>query len=87
MVPTSWTIPNLRRGKACCSKIGRVLGRSTTRGSPTGSGVRPGRRTSAHRLLGEHTSEVLREQAGLTDDDIAELVIDDVVGTVPIIAR
>lgn len=38
-------------------------------------------------LLGEHTSEVLREYAGLTDDDIAELVIDDVVGTVPIAAR
>ena len=38
-------------------------------------------------LLGEHTSEVLRENAGLTDDDIAELVIDDVVGTVPIAAR
>ncbi len=38
-------------------------------------------------LLGEHTSEVLKELAGLTDDDIAELVIDDVVGTVPIAAR
>lgn len=38
-------------------------------------------------LLGEHTSEVLRKYAGLTDDDIAELVIDDVVGTVPIAAR
>ncbi len=38
-------------------------------------------------LLGEHTSEVLREYAGLTDDDIAELVIADVVGTVPIAAR
>ena len=34
-----------------------------------------------------HTSEVLREYAGLRDDDIAELVIDDVVGTVPIAAR
>ena len=38
-------------------------------------------------LLGEHTSEVLIELAGLTSDDIAELVIDDVVGTVPIAAR
>ncbi len=38
-------------------------------------------------LLGEHISEVLTELAGLTDDDIAELIIDDVVGTVPIIAR
>ena len=38
-------------------------------------------------LLGEHTSEVLTELAGLTSDDIAELVIDDVVGTVPIAAR
>ncbi len=38
-------------------------------------------------LLGEHTSEVLRDYAGLTDDDIAELVIDDVVGTVPMAAR
>ena len=38
-------------------------------------------------MLGEHTSEVLKENAGLTDDDIAELVIDDVVGTVPIAAR
>ena len=38
-------------------------------------------------LLGEHSSEILKEYAGLTDDDIAELVIDDVVGTVPIAAR
>ena len=38
-------------------------------------------------LLGEHTSEVLKELAGLTDDDIADLIIDDVVGTVPIAAR
>ena len=38
-------------------------------------------------LLGEHSSEVLRDEAKLTDDDIAELVIDDVVGTVPIGAR
>ena len=38
-------------------------------------------------LLGEHASEVLREEANLTDDDIAELVIGDVVGTVPIAAR
>tara|TARA_B100000315_G_scaffold260759_1_gene324912 strand:+ start:3807 stop:6254 length:2448 start_codon:yes stop_codon:yes gene_type:complete len=38
-------------------------------------------------LLGEHTSEVLTELAGLTDDDIADLIIDDVVGTEPIIAR
>ncbi len=38
-------------------------------------------------LLGEHSREVLREHAGLTDDDIAELVIDDVVGTVPMAAR
>ena len=38
-------------------------------------------------LLGEHSSEVLRDEAKLTDDDIAELVIDDVVGTVPIAAR
>lgn len=38
-------------------------------------------------LLGEHISEVLTELAGLTEDDIAELIIDDVVGTVPIIAR
>ena len=38
-------------------------------------------------LLGEHSSEVLRDEAKLTDDDIAELVIDDVVGTVPLAAR
>ena len=38
-------------------------------------------------LLGEHSSEVLREHANLTDDEIAELVIGDVVGTVPIAAR
>ena len=38
-------------------------------------------------LLGEHVREVLTEEAGLTDDDIAELVIGDVVGTVPIAAR
>ena len=38
-------------------------------------------------LLGEHSSEVLKEFAGLTDDDIAELIIADVVGTVPVAAR
>ena len=38
-------------------------------------------------LLGEHLSEVLTELGGLSDDDIAELIIDDVVGTVPIVAR
>ena len=38
-------------------------------------------------LLGEHTSEVLTELAGLTSDDIAELVIADVIGTVPVAAR
>ena len=38
-------------------------------------------------LLGEHSSEVLRDYASLTDDDIAELIIADVVGTVPIAAR
>lgn len=38
-------------------------------------------------LLGEHTSEVLTELAGLTDDDIVPLIIDDVVGTVPMAAR
>ena len=38
-------------------------------------------------LLGEHTSEVLTGLAGLTSDDIAELVINDVVGTVPLAAR
>jgi crotonobetainyl-CoA:carnitine CoA-transferase CaiB-like acyl-CoA transferase len=38
-------------------------------------------------LLGEHLEEVLTELAGLTSDDIVELVIDDVVGTVPLAAR
>ncbi len=38
-------------------------------------------------LLGEHTSEVLIDLAGLTSDEIAELVIADVVGTVPLAAR
>ena len=38
-------------------------------------------------LLGEHLTEILTECAALTDDDIAELVIDDVTGTVPLAAR
>ena len=38
-------------------------------------------------LLGEHSAEILTDVAGLSDDDIVELVIDDVVGTVPIAAR
>lgn len=38
-------------------------------------------------LLGEHSAEILAELAGLSDDDIAELIIDDVVGTVPMAAR
>ena len=38
-------------------------------------------------LLGEHCVEVLTSDAGLSDDDIAELIIDDVVGVEPIAAR
>ncbi len=38
-------------------------------------------------LLGEHSAEILTELAGLSDDDIVELIIDDVVGTVPMAAR
>ena len=38
-------------------------------------------------LLGEHSTEVLTSVANMTDDDIVELVIDDVVGTIPIAAR
>ena len=38
-------------------------------------------------LLGEHVSEVLTDLAGLTSDEIAELVIADVIGTVPMAAR
>ena len=38
-------------------------------------------------LLGEHLSEILTERAGLSDDDIAELIIEDVTGTVPLAAR
>jgi len=38
-------------------------------------------------LLGEHAEEVLTKLAGLSSDEIAELVIDDVVGTIPLTAR
>ena len=38
-------------------------------------------------LLGEHLEEVLTEYAGLTPDDMVELIIDDVIGTEPIAAR
>lgn len=38
-------------------------------------------------MLGEHLAEILTERAGLTDDEIVELVIDDVTGTVPLAAR
>ncbi|HIG39293.1 MAG: CoA transferase [bacterium] len=38
-------------------------------------------------LLGEHVEEVLTGIAGLTSDQLVELVIDDVVGTVPVAAR
>ena len=38
-------------------------------------------------LLGEHLEEILTERASLTSDEIAELIIDDVIGTVPISAR
>jgi crotonobetainyl-CoA:carnitine CoA-transferase CaiB-like acyl-CoA transferase len=38
-------------------------------------------------LLGEHLEEVLTEEAGLSSDEIVELVIDDVTGTVPLAAR
>ena len=38
-------------------------------------------------LLGEHIEEVLESKAGLTSDEIAELIIEDVVGTEPIAAR
>jgi hypothetical protein len=38
-------------------------------------------------LLGEHAVDVLTKLVGLSSDEIAELVIDDVVGTVPTTAR
>ena len=38
-------------------------------------------------LLGEHLEEVLTTKAGLTSDEIAELVIDDIIGTEPVSAR
>ncbi len=38
-------------------------------------------------LLGEHLEEVLGRDIGLTADEIAELIIDEVVGTVPLAAR
>ncbi|MGE0623810.1 MAG: CaiB/BaiF CoA transferase family protein [Pseudomonadales bacterium] len=38
-------------------------------------------------LLGEHLQEVLSRDAGLTSDEIVELIIDDVTGTVPLAAR
>ena len=38
-------------------------------------------------LLGEHIEEVLSGHAGLSSEDIIELVIDDVTGTVPMAAR
>jgi crotonobetainyl-CoA:carnitine CoA-transferase CaiB-like acyl-CoA transferase len=38
-------------------------------------------------LLGEHIEEVLTDEAGLSSDEIVELVIDDVTGTIPLAAR
>jgi|TARA_B100000315_G_scaffold249635_1_gene281162 crotonobetainyl-CoA:carnitine CoA-transferase CaiB-like acyl-CoA transferase len=38
-------------------------------------------------LLGEHLEEVLAQEAGLSSEEIAQLVIDDVTGTLPIAAR
>lgn len=38
-------------------------------------------------LLGEHCIEVLTSEAGLSDDDIGELFIDDVIGMDPISSR
>ncbi len=38
-------------------------------------------------LLGEHTAEVLRERLGLSDEALAELERDDVIGAVPLAAR
>ena len=38
-------------------------------------------------LLGEHLVEILTNEAGLTDDEIALLIIDDVTGTEPLAAR
>jgi crotonobetainyl-CoA:carnitine CoA-transferase CaiB-like acyl-CoA transferase len=38
-------------------------------------------------LLGEHLEEVLSRDAGLSSDEIVQLLIDDVTGTVPLAAR
>jgi crotonobetainyl-CoA:carnitine CoA-transferase CaiB-like acyl-CoA transferase len=38
-------------------------------------------------LLGEHLEEVLGDVVGLSSDEIAQLVIDDVIGTVPLAVR
>lgn len=37
-------------------------------------------------MLGEHLGLVLGKKIGLSDDEIAELIIDDVTGTVPLAA-
>ena len=38
-------------------------------------------------LLGEHTAEVLQERLGLSEEQLAALERDDVIGTIPIAAR
>ena len=38
-------------------------------------------------LLGEHLVEILTQEAGLTDDEIAEMIIEDVTGVEPVAAR
>ena len=38
-------------------------------------------------LLGEHAEAVLTRLAGLSSEEVIELLIDDVVGTVPMAAR
>ncbi|GIS69651.1 MAG: hypothetical protein CM1200mP9_04720 [Gammaproteobacteria bacterium] len=38
-------------------------------------------------LLGEHAEDVLTRLAGLSSEEVVELLIDDVVGTVPMAAR
>jgi len=38
-------------------------------------------------LLGEHTEEILTELVGLSPDEITELTLADVIGTIPLAAR
>jgi formyl-CoA transferase/CoA:oxalate CoA-transferase len=65
--------PQLRARDMICELDHPVAGRISVLGVPIKMSATPGRVTTAPPVLGQHTESILREDAGLTPDDVERL--------------